>query len=142
MVGRSLDPEFQTCLSHTFSLEPEGVMKHKSSNGMIIMTEMNTEATYPENSVTAFRTLIAGLDLSHFTDPQLYDLGSVAAESAEGLCQGLLCLSEGLENSEILPPEGVVQVSAYLKASAHLLPALFELSEKTGIALGRNKAQP
>ena len=57
MVGRSLDPEFQTCLSHTFSLEPEGV----------------------------------------------------------------------------------TQVSAYLKASAHLLPALFELSEKAGIALTKAK---
>ncbi|GGC21199.1 hypothetical protein GCM10007171_43080 [Dickeya fangzhongdai] len=25
-VGRSLDPVFQPCLGHTFSLEPEGVM--------------------------------------------------------------------------------------------------------------------
>ncbi len=57
MVGRSLDPEFQTCLSHTFSLEPEGV----------------------------------------------------------------------------------TQVSAYLKASAHLLPALFGLLEKAGIALATEK---
>lgn len=103
------------------------------------MTDMNTETTHPENSLTVFRALIADLDLSHFTDPQLYDLGAIASESAEGLCHGLLCLSEGLENSEILPPEGVTQLSAYLKASGHLLPALFELSEKAGIALATEK---
>ena len=68
------------------------------------MTDMNTETTYPENSLTVFRGLIANLELSHFTDPLLYDLGAFASESAEGLCQGLLCLSEGLENSELLPP--------------------------------------
>ena len=103
------------------------------------MTVSITETTHPENSLTVFRALIADLDLSHFTAPQLYDLGAIASESAEGLCHGLLCLSEGLENSEILPPEGVTQVSAYLKASAHLLPALFELSEKAGIALATEK---
>lgn len=137
MVGRSLDPEFQTCLSHTFRLEPEGVMKLKSSIGIIIMT--NTETTCPENSITVFRSLIAGLDLSHLTDGQLNDLGAVAAESAEGLCHGLLCLSEGLESGELLPPQGVQQVSGYLKAAAHLLPALFELSEKAEIGLTRPK---
>ncbi|MBU9825593.1 hypothetical protein [Rahnella perminowiae] len=105
------------------------------------MTDSITETNHPDNSLTVFRALIADLDLSDFTDPQLYDLGAVASESAEGLCHGLLCLSEGLENSELLPPEGVSQVSAYLKASAHLLPALFELSEKAGIALVRNKTQ-
>lgn len=139
MIGRSLDPEFQTCLSHSFSLEPEGVMKLKSSNGMIIMT--TTETQYPENSITAFRTLISDMDLSNFTEPQLYDLGAVASESAEGLCHGLLCLSEGLESGELLPPEGVAQVSAYIKATAHVLPALFELSEKAGNALARCEVQ-
>lgn len=105
------------------------------------MTHPNFDTAFPENSITVFRSLIAELDLSHFTDAQLNDLGAVAAESAEGLCHGLLCLSEGLENSELLPPEGVAQVSGYLKASAHLLPALFELSEKAGIALARDKRQ-
>jgi len=103
------------------------------------MTDSITETTHSENSLTVFRALIAALELSHFTDPQLYDLGAVASESAEGLGQGLRCLSEGLENSELLPPEGISQVSAYLKASAHLLPAQFELSEKAGIVLVRAK---
>lgn len=94
------------------------------------MTNTTTETTCPDNSVTVFRSLIAELDLSHFSDAQLYDLGAVAAESAEGLCHGLLCISESLENCEVVPPEGVSQLSAYLKASAHLLPALFELCEK------------
>ena len=94
-----------------------------------------------ENSVTVFRSLIAELDFCRFADPQLYDLAAIAGESAEGLCQGLLCLSEGLENSELLPPEGITQVSAYLKASAHVLPALFELSEKANHALTNIKLQ-
>lgn len=94
------------------------------------MTNTTTETTCPKNSVTLFRSLISELDLSGFSDAQLYDLGAVAAESAEGLCQGLLCMSESLENCEIVPPEGISQLSACLKASAHLLPALFELCEK------------
>jgi len=49
----------------------------------------------------------------------------------------LLCLSEGLESGELLPPQGIVQVSAYLNASAHLLPAFFELSEQAGIQITR-----
>ena len=102
------------------------------------MTDTDNTA-FTANSITVFRSLIAELDLGNFAEAQLYDLGALATESAEGLCQGLLCLSEGLENSEILPPEGVTQVSAYLKASAHLLPALFELSEKAGIALATEK---
>jgi hypothetical protein len=95
------------------------------------MTNTMTETNFPENSVTVFRSLIAELVLSHFSDAQLCDLGAVAAESAEGLCHGLLCISESLENCEMVPPEGVLQLSAYLKASAHLLPALFELCEKS-----------
>ncbi|WP_420890182.1 hypothetical protein [Ewingella americana] len=77
-------------------------MKFKVSNRIIILTQI--EKT--ENSIIVFRSLIAGLDFSHLEDTQLYDLNALAYESAEGLCHGLLCLSEGLENSEILPPEG------------------------------------
>lgn len=95
------------------------------------MTNTTTETNCPDNSVTVFRSLIAELDLSNLSDAQLYDLGAVAAESAEGLCQGLLCISESLDNCEVVPPGGVSQISAYLKASAHLLPALFELCEKS-----------
>ncbi|MBF7957412.1 hypothetical protein IV431_17780 [Rahnella victoriana] len=105
------------------------------------MTDTMIEMACPENSVIVFRSLFAQLDFSLFADPQLYDLAAIAGESAEGLCQGLLCLSEGLEKSEILPPEGVAQVSSYLKASAHLLPALFELSEKASHTLTKIKLQ-
>ncbi|MCW2104268.1 UNVERIFIED_ORG: hypothetical protein M2402_001415 [Rahnella aquatilis] len=97
----------------------------------------NTETAFSENSITVFRSLIAELDFSRFKDAQLYDLSALASDSAEGLCHGLLCLSEGLENGEILPPEGIPQVSAYLKATAHLLPVLFELSERANDGLGK-----
>lgn len=94
------------------------------------MTNTMTEMPCSENSVAIFRSLIAKADLSGLSDAQLYDLGAIATESAEGLCQGLLCISESLENCEIVPPEGVSQLSAFLKATAHLMPALFELCEK------------
>ncbi|MBU9808787.1 hypothetical protein J1781_18845 [Rahnella sp. C60] len=68
---------------------------------------------------------------------RLYGISALASDSAEGLCHGLLCLSEGLENGEIVPPEGIPQVSAYLKATAHLLPVLFELSERANGGLGK-----
>lgn len=32
-------------------------------------------------------------------------------------------------DGEIVPPEGIPHVSAYLKATAHILPVLFELYE-------------
>ncbi|WP_413528197.1 hypothetical protein [Rahnella inusitata] len=97
----------------------------------------NTETAFTENSITVFRSLINEMDISSFKDTQLYDLSALASESAEGLCHGLLCLSEGLENSEILPPEGILQVSAYLKATAHVLPVLFELCERANDGLGK-----
>lgn len=95
----------------------------------------NAATSSSENSITLFRSLIAELDLSPLSETQLYDLGAVAAESAEGLCQGLLCISEALENSEALPPAGIPQVSAYLKAAAHLMPMLFELCEQANNGL-------
>ncbi len=66
----------------------------------------HTETAFTENSITVFRSLIAGLNFGHLADAQLYDLSALASESAKGLFHGLLCLSEGLENSEIVPPEG------------------------------------
>jgi len=103
------------------------------------MTDTDNNTAFTENSITTFCSLIAGLDFSHFEEAQLYDLIALTSESASGLCQGLLCLSEGLENCEILPPEGIRQVSAYLKASAHLLPVLFELNEQANQGLTRGK---
>ncbi|KAB8308051.1 MULTISPECIES: hypothetical protein [Rahnella] len=103
------------------------------------MMNFESGTAFQQNSVTVFRSLVAGLDLGNFNEGQLYDLSALASESAEGLCQGLLCLSEGLENGELLPPEGILQVSAYLKASAHILPVLFELSEKASDKLGKVK---
>lgn len=103
------------------------------------MMNFESSTAFQQNSVTVFRSLVAGLDLGSFNEGQLYDLSALASESAEGLCQGLLCLSEGLENGELLPPEGILQVSAYLKASAHILPVLFELSEKASDKLGKVK---
>lgn len=136
MVGRLLGPEFQLCLSHTFGLEPKGVVKLKTSNGMTIMAT-TTKTTDPENSITLFRSLIAEMDLSTLSETQLYDLGAIATESADGLCHGLLCLSESLDNCEVVPPEGVLQISAYLKATAHLMPMLFELCEQANSRLAK-----
>ena len=102
----------------------------------------HTETAFIENSITVFRSLISGLDFSHLKDAQLYDLSALASESAEGLCHGLLCLSEGLENSEIMPPEGVPQISAYLKAVAHVLPLLFVLNECASDRLGSRRNGP
>jgi hypothetical protein len=106
---------------------------------MIFMTNTENSTAFTANSVTVFRSLIEGLDLSHFGEGQLYDLSALASESAGGLCQGLLCLSEGLENCEVIPPEGIAQVSGYLKASAHLIPVLFELCEQANSSLMRMK---
>lgn len=103
------------------------------------MTDSDNHTAFTTNSISVFRSLIAGLDFSHFDDAQLYDLNALASESAGGLCQGLLCLSEGLENSEILLPEGIAQVSDFLKASAHLIPVLFELCEQANAGLAKTK---
>ena len=103
------------------------------------MTDSDNNTAFTTNSITVFRSLMAGLDFSQLEEAQLYDLNALASESADGLCQGLLCLSEGLENSEIVPPEGIAQVSAYLIASAHLLPVLFELSEQANCGLAKTK---
>ncbi|MFS7249262.1 hypothetical protein AB6869_20145 [Rahnella rivi] len=102
------------------------------------MTDTDNTA-FTANSITVFRSLISELDVGHFAEAQLYDLSALASESAEGLCQGLLCLSEGLENCETLPPEGIAQVSGYLKASAHLIPALFELCEKANNSMTKTR---
>ena len=103
------------------------------------MTDSDNHTAFTTNSISVFRSLINRMDFSHFEEAQLYDLSALASESAGGLCQGLLCLSEGLENSEILPPEGITQVCDYLKASAHLLPVLFELCEQANNGLSRSK---
>lgn len=106
------------------------------------MTNIDIDTAIQENSVTVFRSLIAELDFSRFEDAQLYDLGAIASESAVGLCQGLLCLSESLESCEALPPEGIPQVSAYLKATAHLLPMLLEVCEQVNVGLEKTAKAP
>ncbi|CAI1784215.1 MULTISPECIES: hypothetical protein [Serratia] len=92
------------------------------------MTEMNQTTT--DSSITLFRNLIADLQFYKLSDIQLCDLSAVAQESAEGLCHGLAYLAESLENGEQHSTSSRVQISAWLKASAHLLPALSELSEQ------------
>jgi len=92
------------------------------------MTEMNQ--TPIDSSISIFRNLIADLQFCKLSDIQLCDLSAVAQESAEGLCHGLLYLAESLENGEQSSTSSREQISAWLKASAHVLPALLELSEQ------------
>jgi hypothetical protein len=54
----------------------------------------------------------------------------MAQESTEGLSHGLLYLTESLENGKQHSTNLRIQISAWLKASAHVLPALLELSEQ------------
>lgn len=95
------------------------------------MTNSSTEAASCDNSITLFRSLIADLQFNRLSDNQLYDLSGIAEESAEGLCRGLFYLGESLEqNSTQLSPENLGQISALLKATAHLIPAMFEVYER------------
>lgn len=89
-----------------------------------------TNKTSTDSSIAIFRNLIADLQFCKLNDIQLCDLSAVALESAEGLCHGLLYLAESLEHEEHISIDNKVQVSAWLKASAHALPALLELSEQ------------
>lgn len=109
---------------------------------MIIMNSTDTESTSVDNSILLFRSLITELDLSNFTEAQLYDLSAITAESAEGLCEGLLCTSEFLKNADALSLIESPQMISYLKATAHLLPALFELCRHAEASIGlRNIAK-
>jgi hypothetical protein len=96
--------------------------------GNIIMTCTNQTST--DSSVAIFRNLIADLQFCKLTDIQLCDLSAVALESAEGLCHGLLYLAESFENDGRSSMDSKILISAWLKASAHVLPALLELSEQ------------
>ncbi|CAI1099811.1 Uncharacterised protein [Serratia liquefaciens] len=91
-----------------------------------------TNRTSTDSSIAVFRDLIADLQFCKLNDIQLCDLSAVALESVEGLCHGLLYLAESLENEEHNSMGSKVQISAWLKASAHVLPALLELSEQAG----------
>lgn len=99
------------------------------------MTQSIYDATHQDDSITIFRALIADLRFDNLSDTQLCDLSGVAAESAEGLCQGLSYLGESLENGVQIPQESLAQVSAWLKASAHLIPALLALCEQANTRL-------
>ena len=54
------------------------------------MTDTFSQTTIHDNSITVFRSLISDLSFEPLIDTQLYDLSGIAAESAEGLCHGLL----------------------------------------------------
>ncbi|WP_159566103.1 hypothetical protein [Budvicia diplopodorum] len=94
-----------------------------------------TETTSQETSITILRSLIADLQFSQLSDLQLHDLSAIAAESAEGLCHGLLYLAESLENGTHASPQSSGQISAWLKASAHIIPVLLELYEQANSQL-------
>lgn len=89
-----------------------------------------TNQTSTDSTIAIFRNLMADLQFCKLNDLQLCDLSAVALESAEGLCHDLLYLAESLENKEYNPADSRMQISAWLKASAHILPALLELSEQ------------
>lgn len=101
------------------------------------MTNSFLETVQKDDSITIFRALIADLQLDSLSDTQLCDLSGVAAESAEGLCHGLSFLGESLENGVQIPQESLTQVSAWLKASAHLIPALLQLCDMANTRLSQ-----
>lgn len=89
-----------------------------------------TNQTSTDSSIAIFRNLMANLQFCKLNDLQLCDLSAVALESAEGLCHGLLYLAESFENDGHSSMDSKMLISAWLKASAHVLPALLELSEQ------------
>ncbi|WP_258090192.1 hypothetical protein [Serratia liquefaciens] len=91
---------------------------------------MNTTNENNASSITLFRNLIADLQWYKLNEFQLCDLSAVAQESTEGLCHGLLYLAESLESGEQNSTDSRAQISAWLKASAHVIPALIELGEQ------------
>ena len=103
------------------------------------MTDTFSQTTIHDNSITVFRSLISDLSFEPFSDTQLYDLSGIAAESAEGLCHGLLYLSESLESGNQIPQESLAQIGAWLKASAHVIPVMFELYEQANNRLFQMK---
>ncbi|MBW7983465.1 hypothetical protein [Enterobacillus tribolii] len=103
------------------------------------MTDTSFSQSF-ESSITIFRDLIADLSFSQLNDIQLCDLSAVAAESAEGICHGLLYLGESLESCQPVP-ENLSNISRYLTASAHLLPALMEICHQCAHHLHQQIAQ-
>lgn len=55
---------------------------------------------------------------------------------AEGLSHYLLYLSKVLKRSKIVLPDGVTQISAYIKAMPYQLQLLFELNEGASDRMG------
>lgn len=82
------------------------------------------------SSITLFCRLVSTFDLSALSDIDLADLNALSAGGIEGLCHGLLFISDSLEQEVIYPPESVQQLSAFLNVSAHLIPALAMLGDK------------
>ena len=97
--------------------------------GNIVMNSIDQVST--DTSITILRTLIADLQYTQLSDIELHDLSSIAAESIEGLCHGLLYTGESLENGIQFQPQNLGQLGAWLKASAHIIPILLELYEQS-----------
>ncbi|MGC6232257.1 hypothetical protein VU677_16095 [Hafnia paralvei] len=95
---------------------------------------MNDTFPAPASSITIFRELISELDPHQLSDIQKIDLCAVAEETIEGLCHGLMFISEAFANGNQYPNDSLEQVGAFLSAAAHLFPALRVLSEYSPIA--------
>ena len=83
----------------------------------------------PASSITIFRELVSELDSQQLSDIQHIDLSAVADETIEGLCHGLMFISEVFASDNTFPNESLKQVGAFLSAAAHLIPALTVLGE-------------
>lgn len=90
---------------------------------------MTDYTSTPASSITIFRELVSELDSQQLSDIQHIDLSAVAEETIEGLCHGLMFISEAFASDNTFPNESLKQVSAFLSAAAHLIPALTVLSE-------------
>jgi len=99
------------------------------------MTDITSKISEPESSITLFSALVSTIAFTQLSETQLYDLSAIATESAEGLCHGLLALGESLENIVDVPNEHIGQANAYIKAAAHVIPALMAICEQSNYQL-------
>lgn len=79
------------------------------------------------SSLPLYRELFDQFDLHALTQTQLLDLAALSAEHAEGLCHGLMLLDALLQKTPQTDSPHWKPLNHYLNATAHLVPALYQL---------------
>lgn len=89
---------------------------------------VDTSTSQPATStLTLYRQLFDQLDLNTLDSTQLLDLAALSAEQAEGLCHGLMLFGELMQKHPQPDDTQWEQLTHYLNATAHLVPALRNL---------------